>query len=215
MVRGGSCQLQIDYLYTMGISGIYKIESKIKPERIYIGSAINIKRRWKEHRKDLRNNVHHSSKLQNHYNKYGKSDIEYIIIMVCEKEELIKQEQLFFDSCNPYFNGCKVAYSCLGVKHSEESKKRRSLFMMGNKNSVGRKLSKEMIEKLTKGRRAKPNWNKGQKLTKEHKRKIGLAHEGKIIRCMELNHGIRVRLDCRKVLLKVKKEDILMKHLRK
>ena len=26
----------------MKISGIYKIESKIKPERIYIGSAVNI-----------------------------------------------------------------------------------------------------------------------------------------------------------------------------
>ncbi len=28
------------------ISGVYKIQSKIKPERIYIGSSVNINSRW-------------------------------------------------------------------------------------------------------------------------------------------------------------------------
>jgi hypothetical protein len=36
------------------ITGIYKIQSIIKPERIYIGSAVYVDKRWKEHLNDLR-----------------------------------------------------------------------------------------------------------------------------------------------------------------
>ena len=76
----------------MKISGIYKIESKIKPERIYIGSAVNISRRWNWHYGALRNGRHHSLKLQRHYDKYGESDLQFIILLGCEKEDLIKIE---------------------------------------------------------------------------------------------------------------------------
>jgi len=57
----------------MRVSGIYKIQSTIKHERIYIGSAIYIKSRWAMHRYQLRNNKHSSQKLQRHYNKYSES----------------------------------------------------------------------------------------------------------------------------------------------
>ena len=68
--------------------GIYKIQSIIKPERYYIGSAINIGSRLKTHFKALRNNLHHSDKLQNHYNKYGAED--YLSL---SKEILKKSKQ--------------------------------------------------------------------------------------------------------------------------
>ena len=61
-------------------SGIYKIESKIKPERIYIGSSVNIIARWKNHLYELRKNKHRNNKLQNHYNKYGESDLLFSIM---------------------------------------------------------------------------------------------------------------------------------------
>lgn len=35
----------------MNISGIYQIQSKCKPKRIYIGSGVNIQRRWWTKRK--------------------------------------------------------------------------------------------------------------------------------------------------------------------
>jgi hypothetical protein len=54
----------------MNISGIYKIQSIINPERVYIGSAISIRNRWCTHKSELKGNKHHSPKLQNHYNKY-------------------------------------------------------------------------------------------------------------------------------------------------
>lgn len=102
--------------YSMNISGIYKIQSKIKPERIYIGSAINISHRWNMHLFRLRKKEHHSSKLQNHYNKYGESDLLFSILLGCEISDLIKIEQYFIDSYRPWFNICKVAGSALGIK---------------------------------------------------------------------------------------------------
>jgi predicted GIY-YIG superfamily endonuclease len=59
----------------MKISGIYKIQSKIKSERIYIGSAIDIKRRRREHLFGLQNNKHGNQRFQNHYNKYEKGKV--------------------------------------------------------------------------------------------------------------------------------------------
>lgn len=126
----------------MKISGIYQIQSKIKPERIYIGSAINIDDRWRCHLKDLRKNKH-QRKLQNHFNKYGESDLQFSILLPCEKADLIKTEQYFIDSHKPYFNICPTAGSVLGLKKKykpmgEYQKKRISegQIRIGNKPPV-------------------------------------------------------------------------------
>ena len=50
------------------MNGIYKIESKIKPNQIYIGSAVNVRVRWSNHLSKLNKNKHENPKLQNHYN---------------------------------------------------------------------------------------------------------------------------------------------------
>lgn len=106
----------------MKLSCIYKIQSIIKPERCYIGSAICSPKRWNLHLHKLRTNKHENSKLQNHYNKYGESDLQFSILVGCDKEDLIKQEQFFIDIYNPYFNICKKAGSSLGLIRSEETK---------------------------------------------------------------------------------------------
>ena len=69
----------------MKISGIYKIQSLIKPERIYIGSGCDLKRRRNYHWNDLRKNKHHSILLQRHYNKYGESDLSFSVLLGCEQ----------------------------------------------------------------------------------------------------------------------------------
>jgi group I intron endonuclease len=108
----------------MKTTGIYKIQSVIKPERVYVGSAVNIGHRWTNHLADLRKNKHASIKLQRHFNKYGEIDLQFSVLLGCEKEDLLKVEQYFIDSYNPYFNTCKIAGSSLGVKHSEETRKK-------------------------------------------------------------------------------------------
>ena len=131
----------------MKISGIYQIRSRIKPDRIYIGSAGNIAYRWGVHLFDLRKNKHHSIKLQRHYNKYGKNDLIFSILIGCDKEDLIITEQFYLDGYKTYFNICKIAGSQLGMKRSEESCKKISESLKGHKVSeeARRKISKAMI----------------------------------------------------------------------
>ena len=154
----------------MSISGIYQIQSKRKPGRIYIGSAIRVSHRWNCHLSDLRLNKHHSGKLQNHFNKYGEADLQFSILLGCEKEDLIKTEQYFIDSYNPYFNCCKIAGSPLGVKHSTETRKKAS------ERNKGKHYSKK-----TEFKKGMTPWNKGKKLaafSEETKQKMSDSQKG-------------------------------------
>lgn len=107
-------------------SGIYKILNKIN-NHCYIGSAVNIKSRFATHKNHLKNNKHHSLYLQRAWNKYGEESFEFIILKECNKENLLEAEQSYFDEINPEYNICKVAGSCLHVKFSEESNRKKSL----------------------------------------------------------------------------------------
>lgn len=179
------------------ISGIYKIQSKVKPERIYIGSSGDISNRWKGHLGRLRRGNHHSLKLQRHYLKYGESDLLFSSILACDKSDLIKIEQYFIDSYNPYFNNSPLAGSTKGIKHTQEScanmskahkgnipwnkgkkgaqkisdetKRKMSLSHKGNKSALGNKFSREACERLSEAR-------KGRIFSEEHKKKIGAAN---------------------------------------
>jgi len=103
-----------------GISGIYKIESKIKPERIYIGSSFDVRRRWSSHLSYLRINKHGNDKLQRHYNKYGKEDLVFSLLLGCETGSLLIHEQYFLDALDPYFNVTRTAGSPGAYKHTRE-----------------------------------------------------------------------------------------------
>jgi group I intron endonuclease len=88
----------------MKIKGIYKIQSIIKPDRIYIGSSKDITSRWKCHLYELKRGTHHSPKLQKHYNKYGSDDLIFSILHECD--DIIDCEQSYLDKQLPYFNIC-------------------------------------------------------------------------------------------------------------
>jgi group I intron endonuclease len=124
-------------------SGIYKITSIIKPKKIYIGSAVNLHRRWQEHMLKLKKKLHHNPKLQAHFNKYGDSDLLYSVIIFCIKEELIEQEQFFMDLYDPWFNICKKANSRLGVALSDETKEKL------RQANLGKKLSEETKRRMS------------------------------------------------------------------
>jgi len=157
------------------LSGIYKIQSICKPERIYIGSAQNIKGRWQLHISELRRNRHGNGRLQNHYNKYGASDLHFSVICKCSIEKLIIMEQKYIDETKPYFNILKNAYSLLNFKHSEETKE-----YLRNIN-LGHKMTQEQNEKNRLARLGKPVWSKGVKFTIEHRNRIAEARKRKVI----------------------------------
>ena len=106
----------------MNISGVYKIQSIAIPERVYIGSSKNMYKREEVHFRQLRNNKHHSVKLQRHFNKYGEEDLKFVDLMECDKDVLLRKEQCYINIFQPYFNGTKIAKSPVEFKLSEESK---------------------------------------------------------------------------------------------
>jgi group I intron endonuclease len=145
--------------------GIYKIQSKIHPDRCYIGSSVNIRKRWNEHRRILFLNHHDSPKMQCHFNKYFWQDFECLILEECPKEKLIEREQYYIDIINPWFNICRKAGNCLGKKHSEETLRKLKLARNKRPNAKGWHHSEE----------TKKHWSeirKGQKLSKETIKKI-------------------------------------------
>ncbi len=151
-------------------SGIYKIQSKIKPERFYIGSAVDIKQRWRDHKSELLRDKHHSIKMQNHVNKYGFRDLIFTVVEgVSKKEDLVPTEQGSLDAGFPYFNTARIAGSKLGIKHSEESKRKVS------ETLKGRKFSEEHRERLSETAKGR----KRGKFSEEHKRNMSKARRGR------------------------------------
>ena len=73
-------------------SGVYKIVN-IKNGKLYVGSAVNLrKRRW-EHLCAFRNG-RHTKYFQNAFNKYGEKSFIFIIIeFIRDENQLIPQEQ--------------------------------------------------------------------------------------------------------------------------
>lgn len=151
-----------------GISGIYKIESKLFPKNFYIGSAKDITKRWNGHLYNLSKNKHHSQLLQLHYNEYGKEDLKFSILEECNKDILIDREREYLKNHNPYFNVYKepgspkyhkfsdearknMSDAHKGKTQSEETKKKRSLSMLGH--SVSEETKAKLRER---GKKYKP-----------------------------------------------------------
>jgi len=110
--------------------GVYKICHKSNLSNFYIGSGAyvgkrkhhsGIYNRWTSHLSDLRNNRHHSSRLQNVVNKHGIEGLEFSIIEVCNTKDCIEREQYYLDTMKPAYNTCKIAGNTSGYKHTEKS----------------------------------------------------------------------------------------------
>lgn len=106
-------------------AGIYLIISKTNGKR-YVGSAVRICDRWREHLYDLRHNIHHSHHLQRHFNKYGEDDLVFSILEIVERGELslqefkqllLSREQAYLDNWDEcHFNCCPTAGNNIGLK---------------------------------------------------------------------------------------------------
>lgn len=97
---------------------IYKISSIRKPERFYIGSAVEPQKRWLRHLQELRKNKHCNTFLQAHYNAWSEADFLFEIIEECIPENLIWMEQYYIDLLKPKMNLCQIAGSRTGIPQS-------------------------------------------------------------------------------------------------
>jgi group I intron endonuclease len=119
--------------------GIYRITCTVNL-KMYIGSAVSLYRRWKEHRGELRRNIHRNPKLQNAWNKYGEHSFTFEVIeLVLIPELLTMREQHWLDKFKPFghkgFNVARVAGSALGLKRTPETLERKRIASTGKKHS--------------------------------------------------------------------------------
>tara|TARA_R110000824_G_scaffold250795_3_gene439571 strand:+ start:531 stop:1211 length:681 start_codon:yes stop_codon:yes gene_type:complete len=163
-------------------TGVYIITNKIDG-KCYIGSAAtSFKRRISSHRHHLNKGTHHSPHLQNAWNKYGAEAFEVGVLTYCDAASCVELEQIYIDMHDPEYNVCKVAGSTLGFRHTSESKKKMADASRGNKNCVGRVLSKETKQKIG-------NANKGSKHTLAARQKMSKSRKGKRVGSSNPHYG--------------------------
>jgi len=105
------------------ITGVYCIENTVNHKK-YISQSLDIKERWRKHRKKLYANKHYNSHLQEDWNNYGKSSFSFYILEECSAEMLDEKEVYyidFFHSLNRnYGYNLKTGGQCIGVKVLDE-----------------------------------------------------------------------------------------------
>ena len=144
-------------IYNEIISGIYEIKNILNIHR-YIGSSVNINKRFKEHINSLNKGNHHSSILQRAWNKYGESNFEFRILEKCEpiKDTLLLIEQKYLD-LNPEYNICKKSNSTQGVIFSED--RRRKIGIANSKRFIKPDTRRKHSENSTSS-----EWNSIQRI---------------------------------------------------
>ena len=168
---------------------VYAIENLLNGKR-YIGSSFRVRKRWNEHRRDLRSGKHHSRALQRAWNKYGEQSFSFQPILICAPGDRVLYEQLAIDGLRPEYNSAdNVAKPMLGQKHSEQTRLRMSLVnagrpkgeahkqniraaMMGKKNAFGYKQSAEARANLSAALKGKPK-------SVEHRKNLAATRIGK------------------------------------
>lgn len=107
------------------ITGIYMIKNIVN-NKIYIGSSMDIKNRWKGHKHGLRNNISNNKLLQSDWNKFGEHNFIFEIVCSCNADELILKEMEYIKKI-PIDNRYNIK---IGNIHSNKSKIKTSNSMV-------------------------------------------------------------------------------------
>jgi group I intron endonuclease len=171
-------------------SGIYQIVNTVNGKR-YIGSAVDLRRRWNSHRSHAARGVHHSHILQAAWNKYGPGAFSFTIIERCDRENILAREQYYINTLLPEYNiALTVTAPMSGMNHTPEAKALISKLLRGRKRTPEQCARNSEVHKgmpaWNRGRKATPEecrknseGQKGKKLSEEHRQKISLGGKGK------------------------------------
>lgn len=184
-------------------SGIYKLTNKSNG-KIYIGSAVNIKKRWGLHE---RHAFQDKPKflISRALKKHGINGFSWEIIEEVKKKELLlEREQHYLDTFKPFapkgYNVCKTAGNTLGVKWSKEQRKKilRSRKKLGNfgKWNIGKPAPNREIPHSEETKRKISEVNKGKFLGRKSTRAkttVFRSPEGELVEFESINQGSKER----------------------
>ena len=131
-------------------SGIYKITCSANG-KVYVGSAVNLAKRRREHFSALRSNRHHNIHLQRAFDKYKEESFEFVVLLECDRENLLLEEERQIEEHDSFTNGFNLVptptQGNLGMKHTEESKRKMSISRK-NLGRVSGSLTAEQVQQM-------------------------------------------------------------------
>jgi group I intron endonuclease len=178
-------------------SGIYKI-TNITNNKCYVGSTKNFAKRWKQHIKELKNNSHHSIKLQRSFNKHGINNFSFEIVeeIPYEKNLIIEQENFWIKELNSKENGYNITDATFGDVLTNNP----------NREKIIKNISKGLKEKynnMTSDERKKIYGREGEK-----NGMFGKIHSEDVCKKMSENHKNKCFINKNEELLHINKNEL-------
>jgi group I intron endonuclease len=167
---------------------IYSITNLVNDKK-YIGLTKNINKRFRAHKKNLKNNNHHNRHLQYAWDKYGKEIFSFELIESNIPIDKIEEKEIYYiKTFDSFHNGYNLTSGGEKSKtFSEETIKR--MIKSGKEKIFSREHKKHISESL----KGKNNGMYGREHTPETKKQISKANKGrkfskKTIRKMSESH---------------------------
>lgn len=141
---------------------VYRVQC-LETGRVYIGATKDFRRREKQHRQDLANNIHRNPDLQSDYNHYGETQFTINVIEICQMHEADEREQFWID----YYGGVESTsvYNLRGAglagSPSTASNKRNS------ESNKGKTVTENTRKLISEARKGQPSAFKGKSHTPE------------------------------------------------
>jgi group I intron endonuclease len=163
--------------------GIYKITNTITG-KIYIGSSINIERRFQRHKNDLLKNKHNNAHLQREYNNYTLDCFTFEVIEITCKSDLKVIEQNYlnkiFETDNynkKYYN---VSKNSSGGDNLTQNPNREKIIEKIKIGTIERFKNETEIEKKIRieSKQGQNNPNYGNKWSVEKRKRMSNHRKG-------------------------------------
>lgn len=133
------------------MTGIYMIWfDNDKFGHCYIGQSVNIEKRRREHRYELKAGIHVNKYMQHVYDKYGKESMHFELLCECEENKLDEMEEYYIHELNcfsvdyPEF-GLNLTTGGQGVRHLEVSEDTRIKHSVASRNMWKNDNTREKI----------------------------------------------------------------------
>lgn len=164
-------------------SGVYAILNT-QNMKVYVGSAVNFYKRYHLHVSNLKSGKPCNSKLKRAAQKYGIENFSFTLLQLCDKQEIADCETGWIKKLNSTvagYNICIEGKSRIGVKTSEETKRKLSIAHKGVPHpwQRGKPLSEETKAKLRLKRKGCPSKFRGVLRPKDVGEKISQALMGR------------------------------------
>ena len=160
-------------------SGIYKIRNVVN-NHSYIGSTIGFSRRKRVHFELLRKKKHHCRYLQNAFNLYGEQNFVFEIVEnISDLTLLLEREKWWIENTPDTYNVIQDSVlNHLGIKRSEETKRKISIAL------TGKHPSEETKQKLREFNMGKKQSQETiiQRIAHQHKPIVQMTLEGSVVR---------------------------------